>query len=58
MTRRLTKCQGASDAHENTLHAAREADLARQDVNGQYPRTIIRTADPARYCINVGDYLA
>ena len=46
-----------SDAHGNTLHPAREADLAQQDSNAQYPRTIIKTADPARYGINVGDYL-
>ena len=46
-----------SDAHGNTLHPAREADLAQQDPNGQYPRTIIKTADPARYGIIVGDYL-
>ncbi len=46
-----------SDAHGNTLHPAREADLAQQDASGQYPRTIIKTADPARYGINVGDYL-
>ncbi len=46
-----------SDPHGNTLIPAPEADLALQDVNGQYPRTIIKTADPDRYGINVGDYL-
>jgi HD-GYP domain-containing protein (c-di-GMP phosphodiesterase class II) len=46
-----------SDAHGNTLHPATEADLAQQDANGQYPRTIIKTADPDRYGIIVGDYL-
>ena len=46
-----------SDAHGNTLHPAPEADLAQQDTNGDYPRTIIKTADPDRYGIRVGDYL-
>ncbi|HEX2721970.1 MAG TPA: HD domain-containing phosphohydrolase [Gemmatimonadaceae bacterium] len=46
-----------SDAHGNTLLPSIEADLAQQDASGQYPRTIIKTADPDRYGINVGDYL-
>jgi HD-GYP domain-containing protein (c-di-GMP phosphodiesterase class II) len=46
-----------SDANGNTLHPPLEADLAQQDADGQYPRTIIKTADPGRYGINVGDYL-
>ena len=46
-----------SDAQGNTLHPAPEADLAQQDTNGDYPRTIIKTADPDRYGIRVGDYL-
>ncbi|MEO8194411.1 MAG: HD domain-containing phosphohydrolase [Gemmatimonadales bacterium] len=46
-----------SDAQGNTLHPAPEVDLAQQDGNGEYPRTIIKTADPDRYGINVGDYL-
>jgi HD-GYP domain-containing protein (c-di-GMP phosphodiesterase class II) len=46
-----------SDAHGNTLHPAPEVDLAQQDVNGDYPRTIIKTADPDRYGIRVSDYL-
>jgi hypothetical protein len=45
-----------SDAHGNTLHPAPEVDLAQQDDNGDYPRTIIKTADPDRYGIRVGDY--
>lgn len=45
-----------SDAQGNTLHPAPEVDLAQQDVSGDYPRTIIKTADPERYGINVGDY--
>jgi HD-GYP domain-containing protein (c-di-GMP phosphodiesterase class II) len=46
-----------SDAHGNTLHPAPEVDLAEQDSNGDYPRTIIKTADPDRYGIRVSDYL-
>jgi len=46
-----------SDAQGNMLHPAPEIDLAHQDANGEYPRTIIKTADPARYGIDVGDYL-
>lgn len=46
-----------SDSNGNTLHPAPEIDLAQQDVNGEYPRTIIKTADPGRYGIIVGDYL-
>jgi HD-GYP domain-containing protein (c-di-GMP phosphodiesterase class II) len=46
-----------SDAHGNTLNPAPEADLAQQDSSGDYPRTIIKTADPIRYGINVGNYL-
>jgi HD-GYP domain-containing protein (c-di-GMP phosphodiesterase class II) len=46
-----------SDAHGNTLHPAPQVDLAQVDATGDYPRTIIKTADPERYGINVGDYL-
>jgi hypothetical protein len=46
-----------SDAHGNTLHPAPEVDLAQPDGNGDYPRTIIKTADPDRYGIRVSDYL-
>lgn len=45
-----------SDAQGNTLHPAPEVDLAQADPSGEYPRTIIKTADPGRYGINVGDY--
>ncbi len=45
-----------SDAHGNMLHPAPEVDLAQADTFGEYPRTIIKTADPGRYGINVGDY--
>jgi hypothetical protein len=45
-----------SDANGNMLHPAPEVDLAQPDAAGEYPRTIIKTADPDRYGINVGDY--
>ncbi|MEO5904813.1 MAG: hypothetical protein ABIQ55_12440 [Gemmatimonadaceae bacterium] len=45
-----------SDAQGNMLHPAPEADLARVDGFGDYPRTIIKTADRDRYGLNVGDY--
>jgi HD-GYP domain-containing protein (c-di-GMP phosphodiesterase class II) len=45
-----------SDAQGNMLHPAPEVDLAIPDANGDYPRTIIKTADPDRYGINIGDY--
>jgi HD-GYP domain-containing protein (c-di-GMP phosphodiesterase class II) len=45
-----------SDAHGNMLHPAMEVDLALPDSGGEYPRTIIKTADPSRYGIHVGDY--
>jgi HD-GYP domain-containing protein (c-di-GMP phosphodiesterase class II) len=45
-----------SDAQGNMLHPAPEADLAQTDAVGDYPRTIIKTADSERYGINVGDY--
>ncbi len=45
-----------SDASGNMLHPAPEVDLAEPDATGEYPRTIIKTADPDRYGINVGDY--
>ena len=31
-------------------------DLAEQIADGVYPRTIIKTEDPDRYGIRVGDY--
>jgi HD-GYP domain-containing protein (c-di-GMP phosphodiesterase class II) len=45
-----------SDANGNMLHPSPEVDLALPDASGEYPRTIIKTADPHRYGINVGDY--
>jgi hypothetical protein len=46
-----------SDAQGNVVVPALEVDLAQADSNGDYPRTIIKTADPDRYGINVGDYI-
>ena len=46
-----------SDANGNMLVPPLEVDLAQVDGNGDYPRTIIKTADPDRYGINIGDYI-
>ena len=32
-------------------------DLAIPEANGEYGRTIIKTADPERYGINLNDYI-
>ncbi|HYN81058.1 MAG TPA: HD domain-containing phosphohydrolase [Gemmatimonadaceae bacterium] len=44
-----------SDANGNMVAPPLEVDLAQVDSNGDYPRTIIKTADPDRYGINIGD---
>jgi hypothetical protein len=31
-------------------------DLAARDAQGNYPRTIVKVTDPAKYGINVADY--
>jgi len=46
-----------SDADGNMLVPPLEVDLAQVDGNGDYPRTIIKTADPDRYGINIGDFI-
>ncbi len=46
-----------SDANGNMVAPPLEVDLARVDSNGDYPRTIIKTADPDRYGINIGDFI-
>jgi HD-GYP domain-containing protein (c-di-GMP phosphodiesterase class II) len=46
-----------SDAQGNIVVPPLEVDLAQADGNGDYARTIIKTADPDRYGINVGDYI-
>jgi HD-GYP domain-containing protein (c-di-GMP phosphodiesterase class II) len=46
-----------SDANGNMVAPPLEVDLAQVDSNGDYPRTIIKTADPDRYGINIGDFI-
>lgn len=46
-----------SDAKGNVISPPTVVDLAVPDAGGQYSRTIIKTADPDRYGITVGDYL-
>jgi len=46
-----------SDARGNVVVPPLQVDLAQVDSNGDYPRTIIKTADPERYGINIGDYI-
>jgi HD-GYP domain-containing protein (c-di-GMP phosphodiesterase class II) len=45
-----------SDEQGNVLYPGHLVDLAAQDENGTFFRTIIKTADPDRYGIRVGDY--
>ncbi len=45
-----------SDALGNVLHPGEVVDLAERDESGAYRRTIIKTGDPERYGIRVGDY--
>ena len=47
-----------SDAQGNRTPDAPVCDLTARDGSGQYLRTIIRTEDPDRYGIVVGDYVA
>jgi hypothetical protein len=46
-----------SDAKGNAIRPPLQVDLAVPDAGGQFSRTIIKTADPDRYGITVGDYL-
>lgn len=46
-----------SDEHGNRLVPALDADLAARRPDGQFARTIIKTADPEAYGIRVSDYL-
>ncbi|MDP9200852.1 MAG: HD domain-containing protein [Gemmatimonadota bacterium] len=46
-----------SDAQGNTINPPLTVDLAVPEAGGQYARSIIKTADPDRYGITVGDYL-
>ena len=45
-----------SDAQGNLLHPGTLVDLAEQRADGMYLRTIIKTENPDRYGIRVGDY--
>jgi len=45
-----------SDERGNVLYPGRLVDLAEQDPNRAFARTIIKTENPDRYGINVGDY--
>jgi hypothetical protein len=45
-----------SDDLGNVKHPGDLVDLAERDESGNYRRTIIKTADPERYGIRVGDY--
>jgi HD-GYP domain-containing protein (c-di-GMP phosphodiesterase class II) len=45
-----------SDEQGNVLYPGHLVDLAYQDESGHFVRTIIKTADPDRYGIRVGDY--
>ena len=47
-----------SDALGNRLTDVVLCDLTAVDATGQYSRTIIRTEDPERYGIRIGDYFA
>ena len=45
-----------SDSNGNLLHPGTLVDLAEQREDGMYLRTIIKTENPDRYGIRVGDY--
>lgn len=45
-----------SDDRGNVLYPGHLADLTEQRADGTYVRTIIKTENPDRYGINVGDY--
>jgi len=47
-----------TDAQGNRLHDLQVYDLTSCDASGQFEYTIIRTEDPQRYGINIGDYFA
>jgi HD-GYP domain-containing protein (c-di-GMP phosphodiesterase class II) len=45
-----------SDPQGNILHPGTLVDMAEQNASGLFLRTIIKTADPDRYGIRIGDY--
>lgn len=47
-----------TDAQGNRLQDLHVYDLTSCDASGQFAHTIIRTEDPQRYGINIGDYFA
>jgi len=47
-----------SDQQGNMLHPGELVDLADRDESGEFRRTIIKTENPDRYGIRVGDYFA
>jgi len=46
------------DDRGNLLDDPNPVDLTVRTATGQFARTIIRTEDPQRYGINIGDYFA
>ena len=46
------------DERGNPVLDASLVDLTVRDASGQFVRTIIRTEDPHRYGISIGDYFA
>lgn len=47
-----------TDVQGNRVEDLRLYDLTSCDASGQFEHTIIRTEDPQRYGINIGDYVA
>ena len=45
-----------SDERGNVAYPGRNVDLTEMDADGAFVRTIIKTENPDRYGINVGDY--
>ena len=45
-----------SDASGNVLYPGVEVSLTERNPDGSYPRTIIKTENPERYGIRIGDY--
>ena len=45
-----------SDAQGNVAYPGIEVDLSATDADGNFPKTIIKTENPERYGIRVGDY--
>ena len=54
LSRPIVKIVG--DAQGLVMQPPLTVDLAIPDAGGEYPRTIIKTADPERYGLNITDY--